>query len=213
MSAAGRRPRTLLDPLGLAPGVAALDIGCGIGGTARTLAARYGARVEGIDLTPEFVAVAEALSRLAGVEGVAFRTGSATALPFEAARFDLATMLHVGMNVADKAALFAEAARVLRPGGRFAVFDVMRVGPGEIAYPMPWAGSPDISFVETPDAYAALAAGGRPARGGAAPARQRRHATSSRRCARPAPGRGMPRGPAGEHPRRAPGRARWRRSR
>lgn len=148
----------LLDPLGIAPGTAALDIGCGVGGAARTLAARYGARVEGVDLTPEFVAAAQALTALVGIEWVTFRVASAAALPFPSGSFDLATMLHVGMNLPDKAAAFAEAARVLRPGGRFVIYDVMRLGPGAVAYPMPWAGDPGVSFLATPDDYAAAAA-------------------------------------------------------
>lgn len=148
----------LLDPLGVGLGVEAIDIGCGVGGAARALAVR-GARVEAVDLTPEFVEAAATLTRAVGVEEASFRVASALALPFEAARFDLAVMLHVGMNVADKARLFAEASRVLRPGGRFAVYDVMRVGPGEVGFPMPWAGEPGISFVETPGDYALAAAG------------------------------------------------------
>lgn len=153
-----RATEALLDTLGVAPGDAALDIGCGVGATARTLAARRGATVEGVDLSPEFVAAAEELTRRADIGGARFRVASALALPFPDRRFDLAVMLHAGMNIADKPSLFAEVARVLRPGGRFGVYDVMRVGPGEVAYPMPWAGTEAISFVETPDAYAQLAA-------------------------------------------------------
>jgi MPBQ/MSBQ methyltransferase len=148
----------LLDGLGIAPGMRALDVGCGLGATARTLATRYGAVVDGVDLTPEFVDVARELSRRTGVETVAFTLGDGTALPFGVAVFDLATMLHVGMNVADKAGLFAEVARVLRPGGSFAVYDAMRVGPGDPTFPLPWAGTAAISFLETPDAYAGHAA-------------------------------------------------------
>lgn len=148
----------LLDPLGLAPGTRALDVGCGIGGAARTLAERYGAVVEAIDLTPELVTVAEALTAMTGTAGVRYQVASGTALPFEAGAFDLATLIHVGMNIDDKPTLFAEVARVLRPGGRFAVYDVMRTGPDEPPYPQPWAGTPAISFLEPPDAYARLAA-------------------------------------------------------
>lgn len=147
----------LLGQFDIAPGAQALDIGCGIGGTARTLAVRHGAEVQGVDLTPELVDVAATLSRMAGVTGVEFVQGSAVALPFPAGRFDLATLLHVGMNVSDKAAMFAEAARVLRPGGVFAIYDVMRVGPGALAFPLPWAGEPAISFVEPPETYVELA--------------------------------------------------------
>lgn len=147
----------LLAQLGVTPGAQVVDLGCGLGGTARTLAVQYGAEVEGVDLTPEFVAVAGTLSRMAGVTGIRFSEGSVLALPFEAARFDFATMLHVGMNIADKAGLFAEAARVLRPGGGFAIYDIMRVGDGDLPYPMPWASVAEISFVETPETYAALA--------------------------------------------------------
>jgi ubiquinone/menaquinone biosynthesis C-methylase UbiE len=67
-------------------------------------------------------------------------------------------MMHVGMNVADKRRLFAEVARVLRPGGAFAVYDLMRFGTGPLIYPMPWAQDAATSFVAGPDDYAAAAA-------------------------------------------------------
>ncbi|MDP5308132.1 class I SAM-dependent methyltransferase [Paracoccus spongiarum] len=149
-----RATRMLLDGLAIRPGEAVLDIGCGIGAASRMAAAQDGASVQGIDLTPEFVEVARELTRRSGVAGASFRQGSALDLPFPDGSFDAAMMLHVGMNIARKPALFAEVARVLRPGGRFGVYDVMIVGPGEPAYPMPWAGSAGISFPERPDDYA-----------------------------------------------------------
>ncbi len=158
----GGRPATkaLAAALAPAPGAKLLDLGCGIGGTARWLAAACAIEVEGVDLTPEFVAVGQALTRELGLEGqVRLRQGNVLALPFPAESFDAAVMLHVGMNIADKAALFAEVARVLRPGGRFAVYDVMRLGPGELSFPLPWAGGPEVSFLATPDDYRAALVG------------------------------------------------------
>lgn len=131
-----------------------VDLGCGIGGAARHLAASTGCRVTGIDLTPEFVATATDLTRLLGMAGqVEFRVGSALDVPADDQTYDAATLLHVGMNIADKAALATEIARVLRPGGTLVVYDIMRVGPGEITYPVPWSSSPEWSFVEAPDVY------------------------------------------------------------
>ena len=68
-------------------------------------------------------------------------------------------MNHVGMNIADKARVFAEVRRVLRPGGRFVVYDLMRVGEAELPMPMPWADTAATSFVETPARYRELLAG------------------------------------------------------
>ncbi len=135
-----------------------LDIGSGIGGTARLIAERSGARVTGIDLTREFVETATALTALVGLDDrVDFRQGSALDMPFEESGFDLATLIHVGMNIEDKPRLMAEAARVLRPGAHFLVYEVMRIGEGDVAYPVPWARTPQTSFVDTPDAYRAAA--------------------------------------------------------
>lgn len=143
--------------LALTPGMDLVDIGSGLGGPARHFAAVHGCRVTGIDLTPEFVEVATALTARCGLSGrAAFRQGSALALPFPAGTFDRATLIHVGMNIDDKATLFAEARRVLKPGGLFGVYEVMRRAEGDIPYPMPWAISPATSFVETPGTYRRL---------------------------------------------------------
>jgi SAM-dependent methyltransferase len=140
--------------LGLAPGMHVLDVGSGVGGPARYFAEAHKCRVTGIDLTEEFVQVAADLTRRCALEDlVTFQQGSALELPFDAGTFDAATLIHVGMNIADKAKLFDEVRRALKPGGLFCVYDVMRLGEGDLPYPMPWAQSIDTSFVETPEAY------------------------------------------------------------
>ncbi len=148
----------LAERLGLGRGDHVLDIGAGIGGPARCFAASYGCTVMGIDLTPEFVAVAEALTLRCGLsDQVSFLQGSALELPFGIAAFEAATLIHVGMNIKDKATLFAEARRVLKPGRRFGVYDVMFAEDMvALPYPMPWAASPEASFVDTPATYRRL---------------------------------------------------------
>jgi ubiquinone/menaquinone biosynthesis C-methylase UbiE len=145
------------DQLGLRPGMELLDIGSGIGGPARYFAHHRQCRVTGIDLTDEYVRVAAALSERVGLgDKVKFVQGSALALPFPPASFDGAYMLHVGMNIADKATLFALVKRALRPGGIFGVYDVMRIGPGDLAFPLPWARTAESSFVAAADDYRRL---------------------------------------------------------
>ena len=148
----------LLEQLDITPKTDVLDIGSGIGGTARALAARYGCRVTGIDLTEEFVDAARALTAMVGLgDRASFRLGSALALPVPDAGFDLAFLLHVGMNIADKPGLFAEARRALRPGGTFAIFEVMKRGPDPLDFPVPWSTAPETSFVDPPETYRAAA--------------------------------------------------------
>ncbi len=154
--------QTLAPHMQLAKGQAVLDIGCGLGGPARYLARHFGCRMTGVDLTPEYVAIAGSLNeRLGEPDAVDFVTGSGLDLPFDAGRFDRAYMLHVGMNIADKHRLCAETARVLRPDGLFIVYDLMLSGEGDLSFPVPWASRPEMSFVEPPETYrAALTAAG-----------------------------------------------------
>jgi MPBQ/MSBQ methyltransferase len=138
----------------LRPGMRLLDIGSGIGGPARYFASVHGCHVTGVDLAPEYVRTARAISILVGVSAsVQFEQGSATELPFEDHSFDGAYMLHVGMNIQDKVKLFRAVKRALRGTAVFAMFDVMRIGPGELQFPLPWASKPDESFVATTDDY------------------------------------------------------------
>ncbi|MGH6890894.1 MAG: SAM-dependent methyltransferase [Dongiaceae bacterium] len=143
--------------LGLARGMHVLDVGSGIGGPARYFAEAHGCRVTGIDLTEEFVQVAGELTRRCGLgELASFRQASALDLPFGEGAFDAATLIHVGMNIEDKAMLFQNARRALKPGALFGVYEVMRANAGDIPYPMPWAQTPETSFVETPETYRRL---------------------------------------------------------
>ncbi len=143
--------------LGVTPGMHLLDIGCGIGGASRYFAHERGCRVTGVDLTLEYVQVAEGLAARVGLaRQVTYRQASALDLPFPAASFHGAYMLHVGMNIADKAKLFAEVRRVLRPGGFFGVYDVMREGEGELLFPVPWASEESSSFVAGASEYRRL---------------------------------------------------------
>jgi len=146
--------------LTLTPSMHILDIGSGLGGPARHLAMAHGCRVTGVDLSAEYVDVATSLTRRMGLaDRVSFHHASATTLPFDDATFDGATLLHVGMNIADKHALFVRIHRLLRPGGFFAIYDVMRAGPGAIDFPVPWSTTPETSFVEPVETYRAALAG------------------------------------------------------
>jgi SAM-dependent methyltransferase len=140
--------------LGLAPGMAVLDVGSGIGGTARYAAETCGCHVTGIDLTPEFCAVATMLSAATGLaDRTEFHEGSALVMPFADARFDAAMTLHVAMNIDDKPGLYREIARVLKPGARFGVYDILEgPSPGALEFPVPWAADRATSHLASPRA-------------------------------------------------------------
>ena len=145
-----------LSQLGITAASRVLDVGCGLGGACRFTASRFGAGITGIDLTAEYVETGRALNRWVGLDaGIDLHLGSALAMPFADASFDVAYMLHVGMNIADKEGLAREVARVLRPGGLFGIYDVMRAGEGDLAFPVPWAATPETSALDTPAAYRA----------------------------------------------------------
>ena len=128
-----------------------LDAGTGIGGTARFLAATYGCQVTAVDLTEEYVETAGWLNQLTGLDGkITVRQADVTRLPFAGAAFDVVASQHVQMNVADKAALYAEARRVLVTGGRLAVWDITAGEPGELDFPLPWADEPGRSHLVPP---------------------------------------------------------------
>ena len=136
-----------------------LDMGSGLGGPARTLAEVVGCRVTGVDLTPEFCDVAVELSQWTGLsDRTQFEVGDATALDSPPAAFDAAMTIHAAMNIADKPAMYREARRVLKPGGRFVVYDVLQGPGGDVRYPVPWARDPADSHLATTEQMRTLLA-------------------------------------------------------
>lgn len=137
-----------------------LDIGSGLGGPARTLAETYGCHVTGVDLTQAFCDAAVAMSDWVNLDKrVVFQRGDATKLSFADNQFDAAMTIHVAMNIPAKDKAYEEARRVVKPGGIFAVYDILQGEGGEVLFPVPWAREPSISHLVTPDAMESLLAG------------------------------------------------------
>ena len=146
--------QNFLDQLDIDTGHHVLDVGCGLGGGSRFAAHAYGCRVTGVDLTREYVETGNELCDWIGLsERINLEVANATALPLPDEEFDRAFMLHVGMNIANKELLAAELHRVLRPGSRFGIYDVMRVSDGNLTFPVPWAMEADGSSLATVTEY------------------------------------------------------------
>jgi SAM-dependent methyltransferase len=131
----------------LQPSTRVLDLGCGIGGPARYLAATFGCKVTGVDLSPGFIDAATYLTARCGLsDRVTFQVSDGLHLPFEDAAFDTVFLQHVAMNVEDRPAIYAEVRRILTPGGRFANHDLV-LRDGDVVYPAPWARDASTSFL------------------------------------------------------------------
>lgn len=147
---------------GVGADLAVLDVGGGLGGSARAMAAEFGCRVTVLDLTEAYTSAGALLTERTGLQDqVSFHTGSALEMPFADEQFDLVWLQHCSMNIADKPRLFREIHRVLRPGGRVALHEVT-AGPNQpIHFPVPWASEPSCSFLRpAPDIRALLAEAG-----------------------------------------------------
>ncbi len=127
-----------------------LDIGAGLGGAARYLADRFGCRVTTLDITPEFCAVARWLDASTRLDGlITVICGDALSLPVATGSVDVVWTQHVQMNVAAKAALYREARRALRNGGRLALWELVAGQAAAVRYPQPWADTPEMSHLTT----------------------------------------------------------------
>lgn len=129
-------------------GLEVLDVGCGLGGTARYLASNFDCHVTGIDLTPTYVSLAEKLSHMVGLaEETSFHEASALELPFSDGQFDVTWMEHVQMNIPSKDQLALELARILRPDGILVFHEIFSVSGAEPHLPAPWADQASGSFL------------------------------------------------------------------
>jgi SAM-dependent methyltransferase len=142
--------RELAAALSLDPTDHVLDVGSGLGGPARCVAAEHACRVTGVDLNERYVEVARMLTERTGLsDRVHFEQADALQLPFKDQTFDHAMTIHVAMNIRDRAGLYGSIHRVLKGGGRLAIYDVV-TGNGEaLTFPLPWAREAEASFLTT----------------------------------------------------------------
>lgn len=157
----GGKPATtrLAKLCGVRPGLRVLDVGGGLGGPARTLAAEYGCRVTVLDVTESYARAGRMLTARLGLEDrVRHGVGDALALPSNDGAFDLVWTQNSGMNLADKERLYAGFHRVLRRGGVLALQEPMAGPTQPPVFPLMWADDAGTSFLRPPDAMRALIA-------------------------------------------------------
>lgn len=146
----GNATREFARDLGLDRNMKVLDVGSGLGGALRHIAREFGCRGVGLDLSVDYCRVAASITRSLGLESlVSFQQGNALDLPFPDASFDVVWTQHASMNIADKSTLYREMWRVLRPGGRLALYDILAGPGGDVYFPVPWARDPSCSFLST----------------------------------------------------------------
>ncbi|RDB43071.1 class I SAM-dependent methyltransferase [Halomonas sp. DQ26W] len=138
----GRSASRALAAMGeLNGGERVLDVGCGTGGASRLLAAEYDCDVVGVDITSAFVEVATWLSKAAGLDArTRFLKADAAVVPLESDSFDVIWCQHALMNMPDAHRVLAEWRRLLSPGGRVLIHEVVAGDNREpLAFPVPWA--------------------------------------------------------------------------
>jgi ubiquinone/menaquinone biosynthesis C-methylase UbiE len=144
---------------GLTSGLHVLDVGGGLGGPARTLAAEFACSITVLDLTEAYCRVGEMLTTRTGLtERVRIQSGNALEMPFPPESFDVVWTQHSSMNIANKARLYAEIHRVLRPQGRLAPYEIMAGAVQPVHFPVPWARMPSMSFLRSPEEVRTLIA-------------------------------------------------------
>jgi MPBQ/MSBQ methyltransferase len=149
----------MIDMADLADGQRVLDVGCGFGGTARMAQGRAAIALTGVNVDPRQLAVCRALGPGRWIAADACR------LPFADARFDRVVCVEAAFHFASRSAFLAEAARVLRPGGRLVLSDILlrrpTAGPlphpeieralcaGYGPWPEPWTSRADLDAAAT----------------------------------------------------------------
>jgi len=144
-----------------AAGTRVLDLGAGLGGAARCLAAEHGCTVTALELSPELHATGAELTRRTGLAARVRHCCADLRAPAPEAPYDLVWLQHVDMHVPDKEVLYIAVRAALAPGGR-AVWHDWLAGPGGAPrYPVPWSRDGSLSFLQPEaDFRAALSAAG-----------------------------------------------------
>ena len=138
----------LAQEVGLNEKMKILDVGCGIGGPARTLVSNFGCHVTGLDLSKEYCQAADLINKYVGLSDmIEIQQGNALEMPFSDAIFDVVFLQHVLMNIADKGRFFSQIKRVLRSKGRLALYTICEGDISPINYPVIWANSAEINFL------------------------------------------------------------------
>ena len=138
----------LAQEVGLTEKMNVLDIGCGIGGSARTLVSKFGCNVTGIDICDDFCRAADLINgRLGYTDNIEIRQGNALDMPFNNSSFDAIFIQHVLMNIKNKERLISEIFRLLRPKGRLALNTICKGSVNPVHFPVIWANNPSISYL------------------------------------------------------------------
>ena len=152
---------SLMDKLDIKSTDTILDVGAGLGGPARFVADKYGCKVIGVDLTKKFVDAGNEITDSLFPQlkdKVHLVVGSGLdlekALPSDSTGlFDKAYLLHVGMNITDKTKLINEISKKLKPNGKLAIYDVMKMSSDELEFPLPWASDKSHDACASVDVY------------------------------------------------------------
>lgn len=127
-----------------------LDIGCGIGGPARTLASEFGCQVIGLDICEEYCRAAEIINERVGLNNkIEIWHGNALNMPIDNANFDIVFIQHVLMNIENKEGLISQINQFIRSKGRLALNTICAGPITPVHFPVIWANNPDISFLLT----------------------------------------------------------------
>ena len=140
----------LADVAGISEGEKVLDMGAGLGGASRVLARYYGAEVTALDATRRFCSINRVFNNRAELDHrITVVAGDAVQLTYIDRSFDVVWTQALWQDIEDKERLAAGAHRVLKPGGRLALFELVAGPGGDLHYPVPWADSADTCFLPT----------------------------------------------------------------